>query len=58
MKKIIFLFAALLAFASCNQAPEVAVPESYNDFRDWSLTPPMGWNSWDCYGPTVVESEL
>ncbi len=21
-------------------------------------TPPMGWNSWDCYGPTVVESEV
>lgn len=24
----------------------------------WALTPPMGWNSWDCYGPTVVESEV
>lgn len=28
------------------------------DFRDWAPTPPMGWNSWDCYGPTVVESEV
>lgn len=18
-------------------------------FRKWALTPPMGWNSWDCY---------
>lgn len=18
-------------------------------------TPPMGWNSWDCYGPAVTE---
>lgn len=27
-------------------------------FKDWALTPPMGWNSWDCYGPTVVEHEV
>lgn len=28
------------------------------DFGSWAATPPMGWNSWDCYGPTVVESEV
>ncbi len=28
------------------------------DFHNWAATPPMGWNSWDCYGPTVVESEV
>lgn len=22
------------------------------------LTPPMGWNSWDCYGTTVTEAEV
>ncbi len=27
-------------------------------FQQWALTPPMGWNSWDCFGPTVVESEV
>lgn len=27
-------------------------------FQKWALTPPMGWNSWDCYGPTVVEDEV
>ena len=27
-----------------------------SSFKEWALTPPMGWNSWDCYGPTVVES--
>lgn len=27
-------------------------------FKSWAATPPMGWNSWDCYGPTVVESEV
>ncbi len=28
------------------------------DFHHWAATPPMGWNSWDCFGPTVVEAEV
>jgi len=28
------------------------------DFKEWAKTPPMGWNSWDCYGPTVRENEV
>jgi alpha-galactosidase len=27
-------------------------------FHSWAPTPPMGWNSWDCFGPTVVEDEV
>ncbi len=27
-------------------------------FWSWAQTPPMGWNSWDCYGPTVREDEV
>ncbi len=27
-------------------------------FWSWAATPPMGWNSWDCYGPTVTEAEV
>lgn len=27
-------------------------------FHAWTATPPMGWNSWDCYGPTVTEAEV
>jgi alpha-galactosidase len=29
-----------------------------SDFHAWAPTPPMGWNSWDCYGPTVTEAEV
>lgn len=29
-----------------------------SNFKDWAQTPPMGWNSWDCYGPTVEEKEV
>ncbi len=28
------------------------------DFGSWAQTPPMGWNSWDCFGPTVTEQEV
>ncbi len=27
-------------------------------FHQWAATPPMGWNSWDCFGPTVTEDEV
>lgn len=26
--------------------------------RTFAKTPPMGWNSWDCYGATVTEEEV
>lgn len=25
-------------------------------FADWAPSPPMGWNSWDCFGCTVTET--
>lgn len=28
------------------------------DKNMFALTPPMGWNSWDCYGASVTEQEL
>lgn len=27
-------------------------------FENWATTPPMGWNSWDSYGSSVMESEV
>jgi alpha-galactosidase len=27
-------------------------------FLQWALTPPMGWNSWDCYGAGVWEADV
>ena len=26
--------------------------------NDFAKNPPMGWNSWDCYGASVTEKEL
>jgi Alpha-galactosidase len=44
------IFIILLTFSIVNTYGQ--------DFINWSLTPPLGWNSWDCYGPTVVENEV
>jgi alpha-galactosidase len=27
------------------------------DFRQFALSPPMGWNSWDCFGTTLTEAQ-
>ncbi|MGE5736832.1 MAG: hypothetical protein ACM34E_17190, partial [Acidobacteriota bacterium] len=27
-------------------------------FHSWAKTPPMGWNSWDCFGAGVWESNV
>ncbi|HLP05125.1 MAG TPA: NPCBM/NEW2 domain-containing protein [Paludibacter sp.] len=52
MKKQMIIFALLLAtIANAQTGREMK-------FQTWALTPPMGWNSWDCFGPSVVESEV
>ena len=28
------------------------------DFLAWARTPPMGWNSWDCFATTVTEAQV
>ena len=27
-------------------------------FQQWAKTPPMGWNSWNCYGAGIDEAHL
>jgi len=53
MKKSILLFSFIMLSLSMS-----AQAGKLKTFQKWALTPPMGWNSWDCYGPTVVESEV
>lgn len=49
------LFALLLVSLPLTMAAGTVGEKA---FKSWASTPPMGWNSWDCYGPTVVESEV
>jgi hypothetical protein len=55
---IIFVSVPLVLLTQC-QTKKAANSETRGlAFHKWALTPPMGWNSWDCYGPTVVEAEV
>ncbi|KOS08268.1 alpha-galactosidase [Flavobacterium akiainvivens] len=42
--------------AACSPTKKTAFAK--DEFKEWAQTPPMGWNSWDCYGPTVEEHEV
>src|SRR5664279_1692067 len=59
MKRLTVILLSLILFIGC----QIRNPSGINSgskltFQKWAPTPPMGWNSWDCYGPTVVESEV
>lgn len=45
---LLLLLAALTAGAS----------ETPPAFHAWAPTPPMGWNSWDCFATTVTEDQV
>jgi alpha-galactosidase len=50
-KTVLVLAISMLAACTTNTNKQ-------DDFKSWAETPPMGWNSWDCYGPTVQEDEV
>jgi hypothetical protein len=52
MKKTIMFVSVAMLFGFAAKAQEN--PE----FRSWAPSPPMGWNSWDCYGANVTEAEV
>jgi hypothetical protein len=53
MRKSLFGLLILLSLRSV-----YAQTGRESTFQKWALTPPMGWNSWDCYGPSVKEAEV
>jgi hypothetical protein len=56
MKKMLVLSSLLFVWSWISIGQNLS--DAKGDFHSWAPTPPMGWNSWDCYGPTVVESEV
>ena len=48
----VFFSVALLAMAAPLPAAETSPA-----FHAWAPTPPMGWNSWDCFATTVTEAQ-
>ena len=49
----------LLALLSAPAAPGPATfpPDPAPKFYAWAPTPPMGWNSWDCYGAGIGQDD-
>ncbi len=48
----------LMFLTRCQSEKTKIQNDTAPEFHNWAPTPPMGWNSWDCYGPTVVEEEV
>ena len=51
-------FVCLIAILAVSTATAQNTTFNPGEFKTWALTPPLGWNSWDCYGPTVEEHEI
>lgn len=51
MKYTLTLVLALV-FSAVNAQ---TAPKKYHQ---WASTPPLGWNSWDCFGTTVTEQQV
>ena len=47
----------LLAAMTTLSSAALTVAAADSDFHSWAATPPMGWNSWDCFGTTVTEAQ-
>lgn len=54
--KVARLLLSLFSFVCCADLQVTA--QTTKGFHTWAATPPMGWNSWDCYGPNVTEAEV
>lgn len=53
------LLSVLFLMISCSaKGPKQNAGIQDKHFWKYAQTPPMGWNSWDCYGPTVTEAEV
>jgi alpha-galactosidase len=52
MNKWIIAFCGFVVTVKVQAAP----PQPFKQFYDWAPTPPMGWNSWDCFGAAATEA--
>lgn len=48
----------LLILAVCMTGVPQLMAQTQNDYHAWAATPPLGWNSWDCFGTTVTEQQI
>jgi len=57
--QVLGLFLTVTVLVSCTgKKSSTSEKDQDPQFWQYAKTPPMGWNSWDCYGPTVTENEV
>ena len=49
--KILLLVCSLICAFTVFAQPK-------KNYHTWATTPPLGWNSWDCFGTTVTEQQV
>jgi len=54
MMKKLFLLLTIFSMSLISAVAQ----DDIATFRTWAMTPPMGWNSWDCYFSSVTEKEV
>ena len=47
-----------LLMLAVTQSAFAAIQPATRPFHAFAPTPPMGWNSWDCFGTSVTEAEV
>ena len=57
LKTIRLLCCCIAAFCFFVLFSSSANSQTDPEFYKWAETPPMGWNSWDCFGAGVTEEE-
>jgi len=53
LKKSLTLLAVCYAISALNIAAQTS-----SKYHSWAPTPPLGWNSWDCFGTTATEQQI
>jgi hypothetical protein len=59
MNNFILISLLVILMGCSNQMANNKVPKQpTGSFESWAPTPPMGWNSYNCYGAAVTEKEV
>jgi len=48
----------ILLLVCCVISVSAVLAQTKKDYHAWATTPPLGWNSWDCFGTTVTEQQI
>lgn len=48
---VLFILLMAVGFGDANA-------QTTPQYHQWASTPPLGWNSWDCFGTTVTEQQI